>query len=138
VTKARAPVGQDRVVKALFVKGQSAGHLPADPVSESPCGLAVRESLQGLQHHDRCHRVGWNRGPAAARREEVFEHRVGEEVVAVVGEERLHTSFGHESATQCRRVKQFSIGFAESLHRTILNDNRSRNRYRAPIYSTVS
>jgi len=42
----RAPVGEDRVVKALVVKCQAACHLPADPVDERPGGLTIGEPLE--------------------------------------------------------------------------------------------
>ena len=138
LAQSRAPIREHRVVKARLVEGQPAGHLPADPVGQRPSGLAIRESLEGLEDHDRGHRVGRDRGPTALGGEEVLEHRVGEEVVAMIGEERLDAPLGHESATERRRVEQFTIGFAESLHRSILDDHNRRTRHHEPIYSTVS
>jgi hypothetical protein len=56
------------------------------------------------------------------RGKEVLEHLIGEELVAMVGEKRLDAPIGHELTAQCRRVEQFTVEFAESLHPTILDD----------------
>jgi hypothetical protein len=86
-------------VEPLFVEGEAAGHLPADAVGEGPGGVAVGQSLQGLEHHDRGHDVGRDRGAASARREQVGEQLVGEQLLAVVGQECLDASFWDELAT---------------------------------------
>ena len=132
-----APVGEDRVVEALIVEGQTAGHLPADPVGQRPCGVAVRESLEGLEDHDRGNGVGRDRGSPALGEEQVLEHLVGEQLVAMVRQERLDAPLGHELSAERRRVEQFTIEFAEPLHVSIL-DGRSRIRLCEPIYSTGS
>jgi hypothetical protein len=56
----------------------------------------------------------------------------------MIGEEGFDTPFGNELTTQRRRVEQFTVSFAESLHRTILNDQAAQRRHCAPIKSTLS
>ena len=76
-------------------------------------------------------------GRPALGEEQVLEHLVGEQLVAVVSQERLHASFGHELAAECRRVEQFTVEFAESLHVTILDDQPCKTRHCAPNKSTA-
>ena len=125
-------------MEPIGVEGQACGHLPADAVGQRPGGVAVGQSLQGLQHHDGGHDVGRDRGAAPARGEQVFEHGVGEQLLAVVGEERLDRSFWDELTTQGGRVEQFTVGFASSLHaRSLALYARDREHPRA-ICSAVS
>jgi hypothetical protein len=138
VAQPRTPVGEDRVVEALLIEGETAGHLPADSVGQRPSGVAVRESLEGLEDHDRGDRVRRDRWSSALGEEQVLEHLVGEQLVAVVSQERFDAPLGHELSTERRRVEQFTIEFAESLHTSILDDRRSRIRLCEPIYSTGS
>jgi hypothetical protein len=138
VAQPRSPVGEDRVVETRLIEGETTGHLPADPVGQGPGGVAIRKTLEGLQDHDRGDRVGRDRGAAALGKEQVFEHLVGKQFMTMIGQERLDASLRHELSTERRRVKQFTIGFAESLHVTILDDRCSRIRLCEPNYSTVS
>jgi hypothetical protein len=43
------------------VEGQATGNLPADPVSPGPSRASIRDSLEGLEDHDRRHHVRRNR-----------------------------------------------------------------------------
>src|SRR5437867_3038951 len=53
---------------------------------------------------------------APPRGEQVFEQLVGEQLLAVVSQERLDASFWDQLAAQGRRIEQLSVGFASSLH----------------------
>ncbi len=120
------------------VQGQPAGHLPADAVGEGPGGVAIGQTLQGLEHHDRGHDVGRDRRTAAARGEQVFEHLVGEQLLAVVRQEGLDTSFGHELTTQRGSVEQLTVGFASSLHDRSLEGELLQSEHPRADYSAVS
>ncbi len=136
--QARPPIGEHAVVEALVVEGQPAGHLPADAVPQSRGRLTVREPLESLEHHDRSHHVGRDRGPATPRREEVGEHLVGEQLLAVVGQERLDRSFWHQLAAQSRSVEKLTVGIALPLHLPILDDSPTNREHRSVLFSTVS
>jgi hypothetical protein len=133
-----APIGEHRVVEALVVEGQPAGHLPADPVAQRSSGVAVRKAFEGLEHHDRGHHVGGDRWPPAPGGEEVLEHLVGEQLLAVIGQEGFHAACRNELATQRSSVEQLAVGFATSLHLPILDDAGPNREHQTAIYSTVS
>ena len=59
-------------------------------------------------------------------------------VVTMIGQEGLDTARGHELSTQRRRVEQFTVGFAESLQFSILDNQNATNRLCELIYSTDS
>ena len=61
LSQSGAPIGENGEIEPLVVKGKPARHLPADPVPQRPGGVTVRETFEGLEHHDRCHHV--KRGP---------------------------------------------------------------------------
>jgi hypothetical protein len=52
-------------MEALLVKGQPTGHIPADAIGQGPGGVAVRQTLQGPEHHHRRDDVGRDRGAAS-------------------------------------------------------------------------
>ncbi len=125
-------------MEPIGVEGQACGHLPADAVGQRPGGVAVGQSLQGLQHHDGGHDVGRDRGAAPSRGEQVFEQRVGEQLMAVVCEERLHAGIGDELATQGGRVEQLTVRFASSLHARSLGCRTRGIEHLRTICSAVS
>jgi hypothetical protein len=71
-----APQGQHRRMEALVGQGQPTGDLPGDVLAQLLCRLAVRQPLQGLQHHDRGHLIGRDRGPATTRGKQVSEQLI--------------------------------------------------------------
>jgi hypothetical protein len=100
----------------LLVEGEAAGHLPADAVGEGPSGVAIGQSLQGLEHHDGGDDVGRDRGTAPARGEQILEQLVREQLMTMVGQERLDACIRDELSAQCCGVEQLTVGFASSLH----------------------
>jgi hypothetical protein len=138
LAQSRAPVGEDRVVEPLIIESQPAGHLPADPVPKRPGGVAVRKAFQGLEDHDRGHHIGGDRWPPTPGREQVLEHLVGEQLVAVIGQKGLDAAIWDELAAQGRRVEKLTVGVAVSLHPPILDDRRLNREYRTAICSTGS
>ena len=133
-----APVGEDREVEPLVVEGQPTGHLPADPVPKGPGRVPIGESFEGLEDHDRGHHVGGDGRSTTTRREQVLEHLVGEQIMAVISQERLDTSVWDKLATQCRSVEQLRVGFASSLHPSILDHPGSNREHRSENCSTLS
>ena len=123
------PIGEHRVVEALVVECQPAGHLPADPVPQRPSRVAVGEPLEGLEDHDRGHHVGGDRRSTTTRGEQVLEHLVGEQIMAVIGQEGLDASIWDELAAQSGRVEQLTVGIAMSLHPPILDDRGSNREH---------
>jgi hypothetical protein len=103
---AGAPVGEDAVVHAGVIQWQARGHLPSDVAAERIGGLAVRQVLEGLQHHCRGHHLARNRRPPSARGEQIGEHLVGEQPAALVGQDGVHRSVGHQLAAQRCGVEQ--------------------------------
>ena len=87
MAKARAPIGKHGEVEARVVKGQSTGDLPVDAGPQLSDGIAVRQALQGLEHHHRANEDGWDRGPAFSGGEQVRKVLVFEEIVSVIGQE---------------------------------------------------
>ena len=77
-------------------------------------------------------------GSTATRGEQVLEHLVGEQVVAVIGQECLDASLWDQLATQCGGVEQLRVGFAPSLHPPILDDPGPNREHQTAICSTVS
>jgi hypothetical protein len=114
-------------IEPLVVEGQTAGHLPADPIPQCSSGLPVGEPLECLEDHDRRHHVGRDGGATTTGGEQVFEHRIGEQIVAVIGQERLDASIRDELSAEGRGVEQLRVGFAVSLHPPIL-DHPGSNR----------
>jgi hypothetical protein len=104
----------------------------------APGGVSVRESLERLEDHDRGHLIGRDRGASTTRREEILEHLVGEQLVAVIGQEGLHASLGDELATQSCCVEELRVRFAVSLHAAILDDPQPNREHRRVLCSTVS
>ena len=124
-----APIGQDREVEPLVVERQPAGHLPADSVSQRPSGITVGESFEGLENHDRGHHVGRDRRATTTGGEQVLEHRIGKQIVTVIGQERLDTSLGNQLTTKGCGVEQLRVGFAVSLHPPILDHPRAKREH---------
>jgi len=69
---------------------------------------------------------------------QVLEHLVGKQIVAVIGQKRLHTPARHQLATQRCRVKKLTIRLAMALHQPILADPPPKREHQPPIKSTVS
>jgi hypothetical protein len=126
------------LTQPLVVEGEPTGHLPADPVTQRSGGVAIGESLKRLENHDRGHHVSGDRGTPSSGAEQVLEHVIGEQLVAVVRQERLDASFGNELTTQCCRVEELTAGIAMALHLPILGDRHRNREHRSWISSTVS
>ena len=132
------PVGQDRVVKPGVVQGQTRCHLPADAVAQGPGGVAVGQALEGLEHHHGGDHVRRNRRSPPTRGEQVGEQLIGEQLLAVIGEERLDAALWDELAAEGRRIKQLTIGIAVSLHAQSLAARAPDREHPEAISSAVS
>ena len=116
-----APQGQHRGVEPLISQRQPTGHLPGNVLPELAGRLAVRQSLQRLQHHDRGHLIGRDRRPATTRRKQVSEQRIREQVLAMVGQEGIHRALRDQVAAQGRRIQQLDTrGVMCPLHASSL------------------
>jgi len=115
-TQFAAPQGQHRRVEALVGERQPRGHLPDDVVPQLADRVAVREALQGLEHHDRGDDIGGHRGSAPARGKQVGEQLVGEQRPALLGQEGGHRAGRHQVPAQRSRVEELGVGIARALH----------------------
>jgi hypothetical protein len=119
-----APIGQ----------GQPTGHFPGDVAGQLPCRLAVRQPLQGLQHHHRGHLIGRDRRPATTRTEQVGEQLVRKQLPPVVGQKAVDRTIGHQVAAQGRSVQQLNPrGVTCPLHAGSLPHHPPR-RWDLPSY----
>jgi hypothetical protein len=62
-----------------------------------------------LEHHRRGYHLGRHRRATATRREQIREQLVGEQTVAVLGQERMHRPSRHEMPDQRLRIKEFPV-----------------------------
>ena len=125
-----APQGQHGRVEARVGQREAGGRLPGD-VGAQPSGrVAIREAIEGLEHHDGRHHVGRNRGSSAPGGTQVGEHPVGEQLAPVVGQEILHTALGHQVATQGFSVEESTTEVRGSLHSPILVGQQANREHR--------
>jgi hypothetical protein len=71
-------------------------------------------------------------------RKQVFAQLVGEQLLTVIGQERLDASLRDELATQRRRVEQLTVGIASSLHVRSLAVRAPDREHPRAICSAVS
>jgi hypothetical protein len=111
------PQGQHRRMEALIGQRKPRRHLPGNVAGQLLCRLAVRQPLQGLQHHHGRDHIGRDRGPATTRREQVGEQLVREQLPPVVGQEAIDRTSRHQVAAQGRSVQQLDAsGVSRPLH----------------------
>ena len=68
----------------------------------------------------------------------IHEDLVRKELLAVMGQEGTHPSFGNELAMQGRCVERLTVGIAMPLHLAILDEPRANSGHRWVPFSTVS
>ncbi len=125
-------------MEPLLVQGQTRCHLPADAVAKRPSGVAIGQALEGLEHHHGGDHVGGNRRSPPTRGEQVGEQLIGEQLLAMIGEERLDAALWDELAAEGRRIKQLTIGIAVSLHAQSLAARAPDREHPEGICSAVS
>jgi len=129
------PVHQHRGVESLVVQPQPAGDLPGNITPQRTDRLAVRQALQGLQHHHRGDHLGGHRRMPATLADNISEQLGRKQLVTMASEEGVHRPVRDQVATPARRV-QLVIGWlglgthtrslsADSLQRE-LPDRRSQ------------
>lgn len=77
-------------MERLVGQRQTRSGLPGDVALQRPACLTIRAALEGLEHHHRRHHIGGDRWAATTAREQIGEHLVGEQAVAVLSKERVH------------------------------------------------
>ena len=120
IAQARAPVGEDGEVEARVVEGEPAGDLPVDAGAQLSDRVTVRQALQGLEHHHRADEHRRDRGSAPPGGEQVREVLVFEQLVAVIGQERVDRALLDEAPAEGRGIEHLAIWIGFSLHGPIL------------------
>ena len=110
--QARPHVDEHGVGEARVVEGQpAAGVLPAGVEREPLDGLAVAEALEALEdHHDRDDQ-GRHRAPADVGGEQVVEQLVGEQRLALAGEQGMDRVGSDQRLDEGARVAE-EVGLA--------------------------
>jgi hypothetical protein len=111
-----APVHQHRWVEPLIVKAQPARHLPGDVPLQRTDRLPVAQALQRLQHHDAGNHLGGHRRVAPTLAGQIRERLGPKQLVAVVGEKRIHRPVGDQVAAPGGRVHLVIGGMACWAH----------------------
>jgi hypothetical protein len=114
-------------VEGLVPDTQAAGDFPGDVGLELAAGLPVGQPFQSLQHHDRGDHVGRHRGPAPIGGEQIGEHVIREQLLAVLGQEGVHRTLLDEMAAERGGIDELAVRPGRTLHPGILLDP-GRNR----------
>jgi hypothetical protein len=129
LAKARAPVGEHGEVEARVVEGQPTSDLPVDAGPQLSDGVAVRETLQGLEHHHRADEHRRDRGTAFTGRKQVGKVLVFEQLVSVIGQERVDRALFNEAPAERGGVEHLAVWIGFPLHKPILADGRGNREH---------
>ncbi len=127
----RPPIRQHRRMKPLVRHRQARGGLPRQIPPQRLRRLSIRKTLQGLEHHHRCHHIGRHRRSAPPRRKQILKQRVREQLMATISQEREQRTLRHQMPTQTRRVQELGVRIARTLHTPSLK-NPPPNREHQP------
>ena len=127
LAKAGAPVGEHGEVEARVVEREPTGDLPVEAGPQLSDGVAVGQTLQGLEHHHRADEHGWDRRSALPGGEQVGKVLVFEQLVSVIGQERVDRALFDEAPAEGGGVEHLAVWVGFSLHKPILLCGR-RNR----------
>ena len=114
-----APQDQHRGMERLVGQGQPGRRLPGDVGLQAAHGLMVRQSLEGLEDHDRGDDIGGHRGATTVGREQVGEQLVGEQRCSVLGQKGVYRALPEQVPAECRRIQQCAIRGRRTLHPSI-------------------
>ena len=114
-------------MEGLVPDAQAAGDFPRDVGLELAAGVPIGQPFQSLQHHDRGDNVGRHRGPASIGGEQIGEHVIGKQLLAVLGQEGVHRTLLYEMAAERGGIDELAVRPGRTLHPTILRDP-GRNR----------
>lgn len=92
---------------------------PGDVGAQLPRRVSVRETLQRLQHHYRGDDIRRHRRPPAARRKEISEQLVGEQLLPMVCQEVSDGALLHQVPAEGCGIEEFAVGVARTLHSAI-------------------
>src|ERR1019366_9683386 len=84
---------------------------------------------QSLEHHHRADKDRRDRGTALLRWEQVGKVLVAEQLVSVIGQERVDRVILDEAPAEGRGVEELTIGTRFSLHRPILLCGRGNREH---------
>ncbi len=94
-----------------------------------PGRFAIRQALQGLEHHHRRRHVAGDRGPTSVRGEQVGEQVIGKQLLADISQERFDASLRDKLPAQRRRVEELPVRVTSALHPPILEHPPSNREH---------
>ena len=125
------PVGQRRGMKRTGLQRQPCRSLPPQVERHRLRRLPVGQTVQRRQHDHRCDHVRRDRRPPPTRPEQVREQLVTEQLPAVCGQKREHTTSGEQVPHPRLHITELDLILRPSLHPHIVpqNTNRSAQRH---------
>ncbi len=87
-------------MECLVGQRETRSCFPGNVGLQCPTRFTIRAALERLEHHHRRDHIGRHRRAPTVRREQIGEHLVGEQAVAVLSEERVHRTFPEQMRTQ--------------------------------------
>jgi hypothetical protein len=100
-----APQREHRRVEPLIIERQTGRDLPTQIGPQRRDRVAVRQALQGLQHHRRGDHIRRHRRTTPTRREQIGEQLVGEHLTAMLSQEPIHRPGRHKMPDQRLRIQ---------------------------------
>ena len=116
------PIRQRRRVKPRVIDREPARRLPPQIERDRVRRLPIRVAMQRLQHQHGRGDVARQRRPTPPRGEQVREHLIREQPVAVLGEEREHAPRPQQMPRERRHIQKITRSVITTLHDPSLND----------------
>jgi hypothetical protein len=129
--QAAPPVHQRRGIEPAMIEGEPARCLPPQVTAGRLGRFGVGVIVQDLQNQHRRHHARRDRRPAPPRREQIREIGVGEQLTAVLRQEREHAPGRDQMPHQRLRVQQLPVHPLSALHYTIIPGHRTHCRQNA-------
>jgi len=122
--EAFAPINQHRRMKRRLRQREPARCFPAQIKGDRLRCFPVGEVVQRLQHNDRRDHISRRRRAAKLGREQVLERVVREQIVPVLGEERIHRPDREKVPRQHLNIVNLTLTIIMTLHNPSLNQPR--------------
>ncbi len=122
------PHRQRRVVERLGRDRPTDRSLPPQVEGHRVGRLRIRQAVQRLQHDDRRHHIRRHRRPSALGGEQVGEHLIRKQPLAVLSQEREHTARPEQMPSHRLGVEQLPLILRSTLHTHIVPPPPRRDR----------